>query len=97
MELTLNLQDPSKLQSLFALLNTFTLNQQVGLTVKYAHNASLTFPANDEARAAAWRELQAIVSRNKLRVGEEVWSPEEEDAFILSEIKAARAEERAQL
>jgi hypothetical protein len=97
MELTINIQDVSKLQPLFALLNTFTLNQGVRLTVKYAHNGVLSFPVSDEQRAAAWLDIQEIVGSNKLRSGETEMSPEDEEDFILEEIKAARAEERAQI
>lgn len=97
MELTINIQDASKLQPLFALLNTFTLEQGVKLTVKYAHQGLLSFPVGDEERAAAWLDIQDIVSRNKLRPGEVEMSPEDEEAFILQEIKAARAEEHAQI
>jgi len=95
MELTINIQDVSKLQSLFALLNAFTLEQGVRLTVQYARDGVLSFPVSDEQRAAAWLGIQEIVSRNKLRPGEAEMSPEDEEAFILQEIKAARAEERA--
>lgn len=91
MELTINIQDASKLQPLFALLNTFTLEQDVMLTVQSAHNGVLSFPVSDEQRAAAWLDIQQIVGRNKLRPGEAEMSPEDEEAFILQEIKAAQA------
>jgi hypothetical protein len=54
-------------------------------------------PVSNEQRAAAWLDIQEIVGRNKLRPGEAEMSPEDEEDFILQEIKAARAEERAQI
>ncbi|MBS1787185.1 MAG: hypothetical protein JST85_05650 [Acidobacteria bacterium] len=95
MELTINIQDVSKLQSLFALLNTYTLNQDVTMTVKYAQNGVLSFPVSDEQRSAAWLDIQQLVNRTKLRPGEAEMAPEDEEAFIFQEIKAAREEERA--
>jgi hypothetical protein len=58
---------------------------------------TINIPVTDEQRAAAWLDIQAIVGRNKLRPGEAEMSPEDEEDFILLEIKAARAEERAQI
>lgn len=97
MELTINLQDASKLQSLFALLNTFTVEQRVGITVQYAHNDVVSLPVSEDERTKAWLNIQEIVRRNKLRTGEIEMSPEDEEMFILQEIKAARAEERSQI
>ncbi len=95
MELTIDLQDGSKLQPLFVLLNAFTLNQGVRMTVKHPQGGVFSFPVSEEERAAAWMDLQEIVRRNKLRPGEAQMSAEDEEAFILREIKAARLEERA--
>lgn len=94
MELTIDLQDVSKLQPLFALLDAFTLDQGMRMTVRHSHGEVFSFPVSEEERAAAWMDLQEIVRRDKLRLGEVELSVEDEEAFILREIKAARLEER---
>jgi hypothetical protein len=94
MELTIDLQDVSKLKPLFAWLDAFTLDQGVKMTVTHSQGAVYSFPVSEEERATAWRDLQEIVRRNKLRSGEAEMSAEEEEAFILREVKAARLEER---
>jgi hypothetical protein len=94
MELTIDLQDVSKLQPFFALLDAFTLDQGVRMTVRHSHGGVFSFPVSEEERAATWMDPQEIVRRNKLRPGEVEMSAEDEEAFILSEIKAARLEER---
>lgn len=65
------------------------------MTVKHPQGGVFSFPVSEEERAAAWMDLQEIVRRNKLRPGEAEMSAEDEEAFILREIKAARLEERA--
>ena len=92
MELILSLKDESKLDALLNALRRFTTSENVELAVESLERRAVLESPN----GLDWEKWDEIMSRDKLRPGQPVMSPQEEEEWIAEQVREMRAEERAQ-